>query len=182
MRTTIFVGGVHGVGKTTFCAALGPVLSAEHVTASSLIRKCRTLDSSKLVSTVQENQRALIEAYRELETTCGRVLLDGHFCLLNKTKEVERVPDAVFRGLSVDMFLMLIAPEEEVERRLSTRVESASGLDLETLRRLQAQEVQHAQGLAESLAIPLLTVDVGKDLTPHELAKLAENIRQHITL
>jgi 2-phosphoglycerate kinase len=35
----IFVGGIHGVGKTLFCRNVTQHLDIEHVTASSLIRE-----------------------------------------------------------------------------------------------------------------------------------------------
>jgi Mg-chelatase subunit ChlI len=38
-QAMVFVGGIHGVGKTTISRALAALLPAAHVTAGSLIRE-----------------------------------------------------------------------------------------------------------------------------------------------
>ena len=56
----IFVGGVHGVGKTHFCQKLTEKFDVEHVTASSLIRRHIALSKSKDVEDVKVNQSILV--------------------------------------------------------------------------------------------------------------------------
>jgi adenylate kinase len=66
---TIFVGGVHGVGKTEICKCVAKHLKLFHSTASTMIKE---LDSSavkqhtKSVDSVPKNQGLLVQAVTQL--------------------------------------------------------------------------------------------------------------------
>ena len=61
----VFVGGIHGVGKTYLGEPVAKTLGVRHATASQLIREERGLQSwgsDKRVSDINDNQRALVSA------------------------------------------------------------------------------------------------------------------------
>ena len=86
-KTIIFVGGVHGVGKTTFCQRLAAESGYSHFAASSLIKqKKETAIStvSKNVTDIPSNQELLLEAISDLEASI--IILDGHFTIPDKNE------------------------------------------------------------------------------------------------
>ena len=50
-----FIGGIHGVGKTTFCKLLTERIGYLHYSASSLIKEYKNLEKDKKVDKVNEN-------------------------------------------------------------------------------------------------------------------------------
>ena len=101
-RKIIFIGGVHGVGKTSMCTKVCDVLGIEHYSASNLIKKVKrvTFPTNKHIAGIEENQDSLItavERYISGQTVC---LLDGHFCLLDERGNVVPVPISTFSSLS----------------------------------------------------------------------------------
>ena len=82
----VFVAGIHGVGKTYVAGRLPPSYGLLHTSASKLIREERALpewNTDKRVADVDENQVALASAVARYNGKGGRLLLDGHFILLN---------------------------------------------------------------------------------------------------
>ena len=82
----IFLGGVHGVGKTSLCNKMCEELSIEGYSASNLIKRVKNVKfpTNKHSEEINGNQDTLIVAvnkYIRCKTAC---LLDGHFCLLNE--------------------------------------------------------------------------------------------------
>jgi len=131
----IFVGGIHGVGKTTLSRRVAAILGAEHVTAGDLIRAAATAPnaaptgiSGKSVADVDANQERLLrglQSYRaerqQSDTQSYGLLLDGHFCLLDSTEQVAEIPIGVFDALQPAAVLLVEAVPEVVARRLLDR-------------------------------------------------------------
>lgn len=88
----IFIGGIHGVGKTFFCERAQDQLGIKSYEASKLImeRKQAGFPASKLIPDIDENQRYLLDAIGELKAREKEFLLNGHFCLL---MGAERLPE-----------------------------------------------------------------------------------------
>ena len=100
----VFVSGVHGVGKSYFCDILKKRLNISSHTASSLIteRKKARFSTDKHVADIDINQLYLLEAVKELKDRDEEFLLDGHFCLLDQTGKITRIPLETFIRLSPD--------------------------------------------------------------------------------
>lgn len=86
----VFIGGVHGVGKTYFCKHIVCRFDAAHVTASELIGRHIKHQADKTVPDIEENQLILTEELERYQTSYRTILLDGHFCLLN-VRQVSRM-------------------------------------------------------------------------------------------
>ena len=82
----IFVAGIHGVGKTYLASHAASGSGMTHTSASKLIKEERgqaTWSADKRVAEVDANQQALAKAIRRHNELGIKLLLDGHFVLLN---------------------------------------------------------------------------------------------------
>jgi adenylate kinase len=117
---TVFVGGVHAVGKTFVLQPVCGELGVRHATASQLIKEQRGLANwtvSRQVDDVDENQRALVAAVQRLDEGGETVVLDGHFVLRRGVDIHEKIGVETFAQLMVQG--VIENPEEtecELER------------------------------------------------------------------
>lgn len=150
----IFIGGIHGVGKTYLGAPAAKSLGLRHATASQLIREERGLQSwgaDKRVEGIDENQSALISATRRLRSEGEKLLLDGHFVLRGTNGEFNEIESDVFRDLQIGAVMLLHASVDVVFERLQARGDTSwkeSELQL-----LAEREESHARRVAGELGI-----------------------------
>lgn len=152
----IFVAGVHGVGKTYLASRLPGTLGLMHTSASKLIKEERAMlnwREDKRVSDVAGNQIALAAAVKRHNAAGTRLLLDGHFVLLNSHGEFSRLGTEVFRALNLDGVVLLEADIDTIAVRIRERDDRESDLG-HTAEFLAAERTQ-AQLVCEELGIPL---------------------------
>ena len=158
----VFVGGVHGSGKTTLSRRLAECLSATHVTAGSLIREAAGSDTvtigrdSKAVRDMNANQTLLLQgltAYKNRYNT--NILLDGHFSLLQPDGQVIEIPLAVYRTIAPAAVVLVQANPHVVYERLVQRDGTAP--PLATLLLLLEREYTNARSVCVALSVPFLT-------------------------
>ena len=163
----VFVGGVHGSGKTTLSRLLAEMVPAAHVTAGALIREAAAPShvvtvgpQDKAVPDVAESQAVLLRglsAYRQRAAGDGRpLLLDGHFTLLNASGDVVDVPTDVFRAIAPVAVLLVEATARTVQERLAARATDAPSLEI--IERLAERERQRAIATSEALGVPIWTL------------------------
>jgi len=183
MSPTIFVGGVHGSGKTTFSKELGRLLGASHVTAGGLIRENASASDrvtvgigGKAVPDVDANQLLLLRGLGLYRARIGPspVLLDGHFVLLDATGTVTEIPVVVYEAIAPVAVLLVEADARTIHRRLLERDGEAPAAA--TLAELIVRERAHAEHVCGSLGLPLWNVagDVAAD---GEAAAAASRVR-----
>jgi adenylate kinase len=155
-RKIIFVGGIHGVGKTTFCQVMASKLNIKHFSASHLIsiEKADKHLSNKRVENINQNQDVLLTAINKHFNDETLYLLDGHFCLLNKDGQITRIPYSTYSGMNPDAIVVLIDEPENIYSRLSERDDIQH--DLTLLRAFQEEEKYYAETIAVKLNIPYL--------------------------
>ncbi len=164
-KSLVFVGGIHGVGKTTICRDVSDREDIIHLVASELIKaKSNFVDdtstsSEKRVRNIKDNQEVLIASLNERILSGGRFLLDGHFVLFDKNKHVTKVPLATFERIKPDKLVVIIGEPEILQKRLQER----DGIiyPAEELRVMQTQEVEYAYVVAKKLGIPLKVIEFG---------------------
>jgi adenylate kinase len=162
-----FIAGVHGVGKTTLCAELSKDLCIPAYTASEIIDK--TIAEKKIMrSEVENNQKLLIEGLFVLLKSTD-IILDGHFVLLGQEGEVIKIAIDTFKDINPKVIFVLTAPPQEIYKRLLER--DNTHYSLETLERLQREEVSHAQDVSKILEIPLYVLENSKNNLVTELIK-----------
>lgn len=152
----IFVGGIHGVGKTTFCKCFYKRFNINTYSASRLIEQKRNeqFSKDKKISNISSNQNVLIDALTELKISEQHYLLDGHFCLINKHGEVSRIPEETFFDLSPKGIILLIDSVEKIFGRLKQRDKFSFTVNF--LERFQNEELKYSKEIANMLNIPYL--------------------------
>lgn len=155
-RRILFVGGVHGVGKSTWCNSMCVRTNSVHYSASELISRIGKVSHStnKRVVDVGKNQDVLVTAVNEYLVGNHSYLLDGHFCLLSQGGGVTEVPVATFEALSPVAIIVLFDDPERIWSRLKDRDKENS--DVGFLSLFQDAELNYSESVARKLDVPYL--------------------------
>lgn len=152
----LFLAGIHGVGKTYLAARLPATLGLMHTSASQLIREertCATWSKDKRVAQADENQAALVQAVRRHNGAGIRLLLDGHFVLLDTQGSYLPIGADVFASLDLCGVVLLEADPSVIVARTYVRDQiQHTRRDIEAF---MAAERHQAQAVCGELGIPL---------------------------
>lgn len=152
MGKIVFVGGVHGVGKTTFVNVIkGNCQQVEGLSCSEILKWENP--SHKEVEDVEENQNKLLANLPYFIDKDKDYVLDGHFCLLNQGRNIERVPIEVFEFINPRTIIVLEADPDVICERLNQRDSQDYSVELITV--FQNQEKIYAKEVADTLGIPI---------------------------
>ncbi|MCE9588134.1 MAG: AAA family ATPase [Verrucomicrobia bacterium] len=153
----LFVAGVHGVGKTTICSRVGKELFIPHFTASEIIKN-ESLENALVDSNLQKNTNANQEilihgVHRKLVLIGQKLILDGHFTLLNDINEIVEISIEFFNRLSLDAIVVF----HDLPHLISLRLRERDGVyvDEAHIKHHQENELHHANLIATSLQIPI---------------------------
>jgi adenylate kinase len=151
----IFISGVHGSGKSYLCERIKATAGYPTYSASKLIseRKQSGFAPDKLIPDIDDNQQYLLTAVRDLNSKGEFYLLDGHFCLLNTSGEITRIPQSTFTTLNPSALVLVTAEPETIAVRRRKRDGVAHNTD--DIRRFQDEETAYASEIASLLDIPL---------------------------
>lgn len=153
---TIFLAGIYGVGKSTLANKLSAYTGIASFSAGDLIskRNGEQYGSNKIVKDKDKNQDILADCVSEILLEAERVILAGHFCIVNKQGQVDILPDGVFDKLQIDKIILLEAPQEAIVAHLSGR--DGKNYSPRLIQALLAEERNMAQKTAERLQCPLV--------------------------
>lgn len=155
-RIFVFFAGVHGVGKTTACRLLWEPAGFHCVTASAIIKAAKgDVNSSKRVADVDENQRLLVESVGNLRCSWDRLLMDGHFVIMNHQGVPELIDVSVFEKLSPSVIVCLEDDPAVILERLRDR---DSQVPIANVEAMQDTEIAHAERVAQHLDVPFYCV------------------------
>lgn len=158
----IFVGGIHGVGKTRFCNIVGNQLNISVYSASELIeiKKNCQFTLSKYVRNIDKNQNYLLNSIFELYGQGQEFLLDGHFCLLNENRKITKISKEVFRLMNPELIILLTEKPEIIATRRMKR----DGViqEVSEIQKFQEAEKNYCVEIATELKIPFI-ISKGKD-------------------
>lgn len=157
---TIFVGGVHGVGKSTCCEQAARALGIQHRSASAMIKSQQAeaiSTTGKAVVSPAANQRLLIQAVTTFFAAGERILLlDGHFTIPTTAGQEERVPAEVFEAINISGIVVLLEEPHVIRKHRMRRDGTAP--DVAEIEVAQAMELEHAQQIACALPCPITTL------------------------
>lgn len=168
----IFVGGVHGVGKSTFSAVVKQKCRSIECLSCSKIIKWEN-PSHKEVENVEETQDALLANLPYFIDQDKNYLLDGHFCLLTEQGTIERVPMEVFEVMSLSLIIVLKEEPAIICQRLNKR--DSHNYPIELVTNFQEEELKYAAEVADTLGISLEICDREKSEDIIEYLKLQLN-------
>lgn len=157
IRKIIFIGGIHGVGKSTLCTKISNSLKIKSYSASSLIKSVSDLKFplDKKINGINRNQDLLITAVDKYIDPNSYCLLDGHFCLLNRNGEVTDIPIATFTNLSPAAILVLMNDSKKIYSQIKNR--DGNEMEIGTISSFQEKEVEQSKLVSQVLNIPWLS-------------------------
>ena len=150
-----FIGGIHGVGKSTICRHICNVLNLEYLSASELLKwkEINEDAKNKKVKDIPSTQNRLILGLTNSIQNGKNYLLDGHYCLLNSDNEVVNIPLETFEKINPISLNLILGDITEIKNRLETR--DNKPYEYALLERLQSQELIRAKQLSKKLGITL---------------------------
>lgn len=173
----IFISGVHGSGKSHLCERVRTAMGCPTYSASKLIakRKQSGFAPNKLIPDIDDNQRCLLAAVSDLNNEVEGYLLDGHFCLLNASGEITRIPQSSYTTLNPSALVLVAAEPETIAARRQERDGIAQSVD--DIYRFQDEEIAYASEVAVLLGAPLHIHRGDKDFE-NTLGFIQANIRR----
>jgi len=153
----IFIGGIHGVGKSTLCLKICKKHNIDYLSASRLIENYKKkhsieiADRGKPVKDIDNNQTILINALHENIVTNNTYFLDGHFTLFDMKENIEAVPETIFRHVAPKAIIVLLDKPKSILSRLMKRDQQKYNVKL--LSAMQKMELKIAKTIAKKLKI-----------------------------
>lgn len=167
----IFVGGVHGSGKTELCKKIQEKIDCIYLSASQLLKWSK---KEKNVENVQENQRILKELLKKEMQDNKFYLVDGHFALWNNEYKCEKVPLTFFEGLNIKCILLVVENEDVIEKRLFVRNEI--NVLSENIVSISMVEKEYSQFVAEKLGVYFYQINSSNESQVNILINQMEQI------
>lgn len=152
-----FIGGIHGVGKSTVCIKVCEEQNIGYLSASQLIEHYKRkpveadLDKDKYVKNINSNQNILINALNENVISDKSYILDGHFSLLDLHGKVQVIPVTVFKEIMPKVIITLIDEPASILKKLNKRNQIEYNLNL--LSYMQERELCQARLVGNELSI-----------------------------
>ena len=161
-KCIIFVGGIHGVGKSHLCRNFCDAFRYEHIIASELIKgndsRRENEVKKKQVMDIGPNQDILIHKLQTIIEPGRCYLLDGHFTLFDSKFNVQLIPIATFQDIKPSILIVLKDAPLDIKERLKAR----DGIDYDVglLDSMQRSEIDHATRVGQHLGIKLHEISV----------------------
>lgn len=153
----ILVAGVHGVGKTYLSNQLPAEFGFISASASQLIKEERSLPSwnvDKRVNDIDANQTALASAVKRYNDNGIRLLIDGHFILMNSMGEPTRLGPDVFKALNLKLVVLLESSPERIANRIYKRDDRI--VESNDISRLMRLENEQARIVCKEIGAPVV--------------------------
>ncbi len=162
MKNIIFIGGVHGVGKGTFCKEVCEEFNFEHLSASEILKwKEISQKENKKVDNFSLTQNRLLKALNNIVKPNLKYLLDGHFCLFNKDGVPKKVPEETFFEINPAAIVLITCDIGVLQDRLIKRDDTKYSLEI--LNEMNELELLQAKKIAVKLKIPFLKLENGNN-------------------
>ena len=153
----LFLAGIYGVGKNTLGEALSLRQGIPFYSAGDLISQVNgeRYGASKVVADKEGNQDILVMQIEHLLKQYDRILLAGHFCIVNKYGEVDCLPQDTFKKLHLDKIILLEAEEGKILEHLHNR--DAKKYSPKLVAALKKTERAMAHVVSAELNCPIVT-------------------------
>lgn len=153
-KNIIFIGGIHGVGKSTFAKSLAKKYDISYYSSSDLIAVEKgERFKNKSTKNINSNQDLLIDAIRKTCIEDRTYILDGHFCLLDTNNDIKKIPIETYKEIEIKSIIVLVEDVEKIAERLKTR--DNTNYDLKLIEYFQQEEKNYAKKVSLELNIPI---------------------------
>lgn len=174
-RKIIFIGGIHGVGKSTFAREISSKNNIPFYSSSELISKLKgEIFTNKWTTNISSNQELLIESIKKTFIEKKVYMLDGHFCLLNNNEQISRIPIETYKGIGIDYIIVLVDKETNIFDRLKERDDIEYNIEL--IESFQKEETEYAKKVAMELKIPIKFINITSDKKNTEIEGIINEI------
>lgn len=150
-----FIGGIHGVGKSSLCRDICNATALSYLSASELLkwREITPDPLDKKVADISMTQSRLIDALGSAVQPGVNYLLDGHYCLFNGSGEITPILHEVFEQIKPVSLSIIVGDAIAI----STRLEARDGrkYDATLLQKMQDSELKHAEAVSTKLGLSL---------------------------
>jgi len=170
-----FIGGIHGVGKSTICRQICDDVKLEYLSASELIKWKginEDIRNKKVINIPATQDRLIIGLTNSIQKN-KYYILDGHYCLLNKRNGIENIPLDTFKLINPFSLNIVLGDIIEIRNRLEKR--DNRSYDQELLHRMQESELNYARYLSKTLGV---TLNIG---TQNDFSELLTSLRAYMT-
>lgn len=159
MVNYIFVAGVHGSGKSTLSRRINQEINIDYTSVSDLIRSSGKLIAADNKSTIGINRNQIIwkNELNNINNKENLILLDGHFCLLNKENKIQVLPEDTFDDTNMIKIILVTNTADTIFSRLQKRDDKKYSIEL--LKDFIAMEEKQAYLLSQVKKIPLFIYD-----------------------
>lgn len=159
----VFLAGIHGVGKSTLAKRLENELNLKAFSVSDLIRNAgKKLDlADKKTDDISQNQVLWKKELSKLRISEEILLLDGHFCLLDKNNSIIPLPFETFEGTKMSKIILMRKNPKTIRGHLLKRDNREYSVDI--LRKLQNNEEKQAFKYSKEKNIPSFVFDESAD-------------------
>ncbi|MFP8645016.1 ATP-binding protein [Priestia aryabhattai] len=161
----IFLSGIHGVGKSTLAKELKNSVDIKSIPVSDLIRQAgiKLDNSNKKTENISKNQELWKNELNNLNLGMSKLLLDGHFCLLDKDKNITPLHFSTFDGTNMVKIIFMKNSPSIIRERLLKR--DKTDYSVELLENLQICEMQQAMKYSTENGIDLFIYDEKQPLS-----------------
>lgn len=161
----IFVAGTYGVGKSTLCDKLSKKLNIPSYSSGDLISEINgeIYGANKVVKDKTANQNILISAVKRKLSLNPVFMLAGHFCIFNKSGEVELLPEFVYKEMPISKLILLEAEIDTIINNIRSRDNKLYNLDV--IKSLVLTERKQAEMISGQLNLPLYIHKMNFDQT-----------------
>ena len=153
----LFLAGIYGVGKSTLGETLSQRQGIPFYSAGDLISQVNgeMYGANKAVSDKVGNQDILAVQIENLLKRYDRILLAGHFCIVNKQGKVDCLPQDAFKNLYLEKIILLEAEDAQIMEHLHAR--DAKKYSPELVAALMQTEREMAYAVSAELNCPIVT-------------------------
>lgn len=169
-----FIGGIHGVGKSTICRQICDEVKLEYLSASELIKWNdinEDIQNKKVQNIPATQDRLIIGLTNSIEKN-KVYILDGHYCLINKENKIENIPLDTFKLINPFSLNIILGDIIEIKNRLEKR--DNRPYDQELLTRMQENELNYARYLSKTLGV---TLNIG---TQNDFSELLTSLHAYM--
>ena len=175
----IFVAGTYGVGKSTLCDKLSKKLNIPSYSSGDLISEINgeIYGANKVVKDKTANQNILISAVKRKLSLNPVFMLAGHFCIFNKSGEVELLPEFVYKEMPISKLILLETEIDTIINNIRSRDNKL--YSLEAIKSLILTERKQAEIISEQLNLPLHVHKMNFDQT--DVEKISDIIQGSVS-